>query len=484
LSTQAKVRQAQERLIALLDEKAKRAGREAFLPFVVYTMPSYEVNWHHKILAEKLDLFARGMIQNLLIELPPQHGKSELTSRRLPAYILGHDRRKKIVVASYSADLATSFNRDIQRIIISDEYKRLFPKTRIGEKNVKNASQGSFLRNQDQFETVCYNGKPGFVKTTGVCGSLTGTPVDVAIIDDPIKDAAQAHSKTYRDSVWEWYCSVFKTRLHNGSQTLLTLTRWHEDDLAGRILKSKEAIDWDVVCLRGIREDEPNTDDHRAVGEALWESRHSRERLLAAKERNPGVFAALYQQRPAPPEGAIILPKWFGRFTELPKGARITLSVDATFKGEGKGEIDFVAIQAWAEVGNKFYLVDTHRERAGFVRTLEIIRALYKKHNCNCLLIEDKANGSAIVDVLKRELNGVIPIEPSGGKMARAFAAQPALEAGQVLIPAVAQWVEEFLQECREFPAGAHDDQIDAMTQAINYFVGRGSAGWAANLRF
>jgi predicted phage terminase large subunit-like protein len=485
LSTKAKAREAQERLRLLLEEKAVRAARQAVLPFVLYTMPQgYDANWHHRALAAKLDLFARGEIRNLLVTMPPQHGKSELVSRRLPAFLLGQNPRTKIVIASYSADLATGFNRDIQRIICSPEYKRLFPDTRISEKNVKTSAQGSFLRNQDIFEVISEGGKTGFVKTTGVGGSLTGTPVDVGIIDDPIKGSAEAHSKTFRDSVWEWYCSVFKTRLHNGSQTLLTLTRWHEDDLAGRILKSAEAGDWEILCLRGLREDEDNPEDPREVGDALWEGRHSRQRLLEAQQRNPAVFAALYQQRPAPPDGSIILPNWFGRFDAPPAGAQVLLSVDATFKGEGKGEIDFVAVQAWAAVGQKFYLLDAHRERAGFVRTLEILRALYRRHRAGGLLVEDKANGSAIVDVLKRELSGVIPIEPSGGKMARAFAAQPALEAGQVLIPAVAPWVEGFLQECREFPSGAHDDQIDAMTQAINYFVGRGSAAWAANLRF
>jgi predicted phage terminase large subunit-like protein len=161
----------------------------------------------------------------------------------------------------------------------------------------------------------------------------------------------------------------------------------------------------------------------------------------------------------------------------------VLLSVDATFKGESKGDIDFVAVQAWAQQGTKLFLLDAHREKAGFLRTLEIIRALYRRHRASGLLVEDKANGSAIVDVLKRELSGVIPIEPSGGKMARAFAAQPALEAGQVLLPSVAPWLPDFLQECKEFPAGAHDDQIDAMTQAINYFIGRGNSAWAANLR-
>ena len=483
MSTPAKVRQARERLWLLCREQARRSARNGLLPFTMFTMEGYKPNWHHKVLASKLDAFVAGEIRNLLVEMPPQHGKSEQVSRRLPAYVLGRMPNKKMVITSYSADLATAFNRDIQRIITSDAYKEVFPETRISEKNVKTSAQGSFLRNQDIFEVITETGSAGFVKTTGIGGSLTGTPVDIAIIDDPIKDAEQAYSKVYRDKIWEWYCSVLKTRLHNGSQTLLTMTRWHEDDLAGRILASKEVGDWEVLCLRGLREEEENPNDPRQVGEALWEKQHSAKRLQEAKDRNPAIFAALYQQRPAPPDGSIILPRWFGRFDAEPSGGQRLLSIDATFKGEGKADLDFVAVQAWVKSGTNLYLLEALKERAGFTRTLEIIRAMARKHRAGAVLVEDKANGSAVVDVLKRELQGVIAVNPQGGKTARAFAAQPVIEAGQVLLPSVAPWVADFLQECREFPAGAHDDQIDSMTQAIIYFRGRGDSAWAANIR-
>lgn len=470
-------RAAAEKLLVLRAEQARRAARSNFLPFVRYTKPDYLVNWHHRLICSKLDRWLAGEFQNLLIMTPPQEGKSELVSRRLPARILGLDPRAKVAITSYSAARASALNRDVQRIVADPLYADIYPELRIGN---------GLALNNDFFETQGpQGGEPGGVMSTGVGGSLTGFTIDYGIIDDPIKDHAEAHSPTFRARLWEWYSSVFRTRLHNNSQTLLTLTRWHEDDLAGRILASSEASSWEVLLLPAIAEGELDPEDPRAQGEPLWAARHSLESLLEAKERNPGVFSALYQQRPSPPEGTILLPKWFRRFSELDPPARRVLSVDATFKGEGRGSgsVDFVAAQVWQqdESGN-IQACELHRERAGFTRTIEIIRELAERWNPEAILIEDKANGSAIIEVLSREFLQIVPVEPQGGKVARAFAAQPILEGGRVGMPRVASWVESFLEECRAFPNGAHDDQIDAFTQAITY-LGRGAGVWSANIR-
>jgi hypothetical protein len=215
-------------------------------------MPEYEVNWHHKLLCDKLDNFVSGKIKRLLVFMPPQHGKSELVSRRLPAYMLGLNPKLKIVGASYSADLAQSFNRAVQRIIDSEDYHKLFPNTYLNRSNVRNDAKGSYLRNSDMFETVNHK---GFYKSVGVGGSLTGTPADIAIIDDPVKDAIEALSPTYRNRTWNWFTDVLLTRLHNDSQILITQTRWHEDDLSGRILSAigKTGEQWDILTLPAIK---------------------------------------------------------------------------------------------------------------------------------------------------------------------------------------------------------------------------------------
>lgn len=284
----------------------REASRKFFLPFVEYTKPDYETNWHHELLAEKLERFAKGEIKKMMVFMPPQHGKSELVSRRLPSFMLGINPNLRIIGCSYASDLSSAFNRDVQRIIEDQLYANVFPNTSLSSSNVKTSSKGSYLRNSDIFEVVGYK---GFYKSVGLGGSLTGTPADIGIIDDPVKDAVEADSPTYRARAWDWFTNVFLTRLHNDSQILVTQTRWHEDDLSGRILaRMNKNNDWEVLSLPAICEDENNPIDPRKEGEALWPQKHSLERLLEIKQANERAFHALYQQDPKPFSGGLVFP--------------------------------------------------------------------------------------------------------------------------------------------------------------------------------
>ncbi len=240
--------------------------------------------------------------------MPPQHGKSELTSRRLPAFLLGIRPNLKLIGCSYSSALAASFNRDVQRIIDSEEYSQIYPDTYLNQSNVRTTAQGGYLRNSDMFETVQHR---GFYKSVGVGGSLTGTPADIGIIDDPIKDALEAESHTYRARVWDWFTQVFMTRLHNDSQIIITQTRWNQDDLSGRILKHmNEDNSWTVLSLPAICEGQISEHDPREIGQPLWQNKHSLQRLNEIKSANPRAFHALYQQDPKPFEGGLVYPKY------------------------------------------------------------------------------------------------------------------------------------------------------------------------------
>lgn len=271
----------------------RQMAAQDYLLFVKYTKRDFIINWHHRVIAEQLQLFAEGKIKKLMLFLPPQVGKSEMSTRRLPSYLLGRYPDKRLAVCAYNQTFASQFNRDIQRIMTDVYYRNVFPNTKLNEKNVVSNSQGSYVRNSEVFEIV---GRKGRLKTVGVGGALTGTSVDVGIIDDPIKDAMEAYSSIFRDRLWDWYNTVFATRLHNESQQLITLTRWHEDDLAGRIMKSEN--DWQIIILPAIKEDHTNELDNREIGEAIWPERHSLERMLEIKKKNPLIFASLYQQRP------------------------------------------------------------------------------------------------------------------------------------------------------------------------------------------
>lgn len=331
-------------LTQVLAERAIRvkAGRD-LLTFVTYTMPTYKTNWHHEALAEKLQAFADGKIKKLMVFMPPQHGKSELVSRRLPAYLLGINPNLKIIGCSYSADLSSSFNRDVQRIIDDELYKNVFPSTLLNNSNVKSSAKGAYLRNSDIFEVV---GHKGFYKSVGLGGSLTGTPADIGIIDDPVKDAIEADSPTYRARAWDWFTNVFLTRMHNDSQVLVTQTRWHEDDLSGRILAKMKG--WEVLSLPAICTGSHNEIDPRQEGEALWKEKHSLERLLEIKESNPRAFHALYQQDPKPFSGGLVFNDY--RLGTYEGKAKVSFGLDFGFSPDPSSLIE-VAIQ-----GDAMYL--------------------------------------------------------------------------------------------------------------------------------
>lgn len=270
------------------------------IDFVEYVSASYQANWHHVLLCEYLDRFVRGEIKRLMVFMPPQHGKSQLVSRTLPAFILGCNPKAKIVLSSYSATLANSFNRDCQRIIDSEEYREVFPNTRISlSSNDDKAGIGRWVRTNELFEVIRHG---GFLKTVGVGGSLTGTPADFAIIDDPVKDAIEAMSGTYQERTWNWYTDVLSTRLHNDSRVLITQTRWDVNDLSGKILKQMEdgGEHWEVLLLPAIKMATGHPDDPRKPGDPLWPERHSKEKLLNVRKKSIRTYEALYQQNPKP----------------------------------------------------------------------------------------------------------------------------------------------------------------------------------------
>lgn len=225
----------------------------------------------------------------------PTHN-SELTSRMLPSYIFGKNPNAKIILSSYNADKAEEFNREIQRYLDKPEYALLFPHVQLQ----KSGSQGAYVRNTKRFDITGYR---GFLKSVGVGGGITGTPCDVAIIDDPIKGREEANSLTTLEGIWGWYNSELLTRLHNDSKQLVIMTRWDSDDLVGRLLESMNESgvrDWEIVNLPAIKENDDNPDDPRKVGEALWESRHGLKKLLDAKRLDHRTFQSLMQQNPMP----------------------------------------------------------------------------------------------------------------------------------------------------------------------------------------
>lgn len=477
-----------------LGEVGRELARRRLLDFTLFTMPGYQVNWHHEVVCGYLDRFASGEIKRLMIFQPPRTGKSELVSRRLPAFILGRNPDATIIATSYGADLARRMNRDVQRIMDSDPYQQLFPESQLYGKNVRSTARGSWLRNSDMFEVV---GHAGYYMGTGVGGAITGMGAHVVVIDDPVKNRKEANSAAYQKAVFDWYTSTLYTRLAPDGQVLVTLTRWHELDLAGQLLKladsDADADQWEVVCLPAVAERPVAPYDRRQAGEALWPARWGEQKLRTIRKTvGSRDWASLYQQRPAPDEGNIFKRQWW-RYWQ-PRGAKlppvlvtvdeqvieiepvdlpltfdeVLQSWDLSFKGTDSA--DFVAGQVWARQGANKYLLDYALDRMDVIGTMQAVgRFTGKWPSATAKLIEDKANGPAVITMLKGKITGLIAVEPEGGKVSRAYAAQPEVEAGNVFLPhpALHGWVDEFVGSCAAFPNAANDDDVDAFTQAI-----------------
>lgn len=454
-------------LIHHLETDIKDLCASSMLGFTMFTKPDYEVGWHHERMCAALDKFYSKEIKRLMVFMPPRFGKSELVSRRFPAYLFGRNPNTSVIATSYSSDLANRMNRDVQRIIDSEEYGVLFPKTSLSGKNVRTTAQGSYLRNADIFEIVNHK---GVYRSAGVGGSITGMGGEYLIIDDPIRNQADADSQVYRDKLWDWYCSTLYTRLAPEGCILVTLTRWHEDDLAGRLLAQKDGDPWTVISFPAIREDLNNSDDPRELGEPLWGSRYDLDAMLQMKSAvGSRVWTSLYQQRPAPDSGTIIERTWWKFYSTIPENFdEVITSWDLTFKDGANS--DFVVGQVWGKVGANKYLLDQVRARMSFTQTIDAFKNLAAKWtNAKAHLVEEAANGAALISTLKSKMSGIIAVRPTDSKVNRAKAVAPQIEAGNVFLPDQAShgWVGDLIEEFTVFPFGTNDDQVDACTQAL-----------------
>ena len=430
------------------------------MSFIRYINPDYIVSDFAIQVCAELERFLAdclaGLRPLLILEAPPQHGKSDMVSRYLPAFIFGHYPDLRLAGLSYAKDLASDMNRDVQKIMMSQPYAVLFPKSCLNAKRVVTA-EAEVKRNSETFELI---GAKGSYVGQGVGGPLTGKRVDIGIIDDPIKNSKEALSPTVKESIWKWYGSTFLTRLSKNSGHIIMATRWATDDLSGRVLAANQ---------KARRLSFPAINDK---GEPLVPDLHPLEKLLETKQALGDYFwSAMYQGSPKTLGGAIFkdsgvryyLPK------DLPaKFDKVIQSWDMTFK-DSEGS-DYVAGQVWAKAGANTYLLHEVRERMGFTASKQAVKNMTARYpEARRKLVEDKANGPAILDSLKSEISGMVAIEPDGSKIARAHACTAEWEAGNVWLPHpdIAPWVREFVEEVTTFPAAANDDRVDAMSQAL-----------------
>jgi predicted phage terminase large subunit-like protein len=458
----------------------KARAKRSLLPFTEWTFPSYEASWHHRLLASKLDAVARGEILRLLVFMPPQHGKSELISRSWPSQLLGQNPDLRIIATSYNDDLAEYNARIVRRRIKSAAFRELFPARALIDRTVK---RGDYVDRVSHFEIP---GHDGYYLSAGIMAGMTGYGFDVGIIDDPIKNAQEADSPAYRERLKAAFHGTFETRGRGMAgpdgipdRIVGVFTRWHEDDLGGYLVELGKASGdpWEVLSLPAILDVDPVGEDPREHGEALWPARYPAELLAKRKRNTPArTWDAMYQQRPAPAEGGVFKRRWwrFKPAAERPEFDFLFMSWDLAFKDTGTSRVAGIVFGVH---GADLYVLDVVVDFMSYVESKEAVRALARRWpDAYWKLVEDKANGPALINDLGSEIGGLTPWPPKGealdSKQARWNAATPPVACHNVYLPPSleAVWVDGFIAELAALPNGAHDDQADAFAQGVNFW--------------
>ena len=405
----------------------------------------------------------------LIISVPPQHGKSTTITETLPAWYLCRNPDKYVIVLSYGDDLAQRFGRaNLNKI---KDYGYLF-----------NVALNKKKSTPQEFEIVKHKGR---MISKGFGSGVTGNPANLIVIDDTIKNQKESDSPTYRDAIWSEFFSTVNTRLSNNGKVIIIQTRWHEDDLVGRIM-ADEALRERTTLINLPCECEDTKDPlGRNIGDALCpekEGLHKDNKWLVdfkrsySSEQGVRSWNALFQGRPSAKEGNLLKREWWQYYdrSEYDKGNlefdQMIMSVDASFKDGDKN--DYVAIQVWGKKKAAMYLVDSINEHLDFpntVRKIRFVRAIYD--DITSILIEDKANGSGIIQVLQKEIMGIIAVTPDASKEARVAEISFAVEAGNVYLPKDRRFTHEFVEQCSKFPNDVHDDMVDAASQALHRLI-------------
>lgn len=454
----------------------RRKARRSLLEFILYIDPEYVVSKFASDVCQALEQFLvdqrEGRRPILVLQAPPQHGKSQIVSRYLPAWLFGQNPDLSIGGLSYGKDLASDMNRDVQRIMLSPEYGRLFPDASLNAKRAVSVDVES-KRNSDVFEIV---GRKGRYVGNGVGGPLTGKRLDIGIIDDPIKNAQEALSQTTKDSVWNWYITTFTTRLSKNSGQIIMATSWAQDDLSGRVIKSSGRAK--VLKFPAISPD----------GLALVPELHPIEKLLETKALMSDYFwSAMYQQDPIAMGGNLFKTDEFRFYEVVPKLKWRAIFGDTAQKT--KESNDYSVFQAWGESwdGQAVFL-DQIRGKWEAPELLTQAEAFWNKHRADSngtlrsFNVEDKSSGTGLIQTLKHKGIPIVGIQRNIDKITRAMDAIPLIQSGNVLLPKNAPWLSDYLSEFAAFPNGSHDDQVDPTMDAIGSILNQGKRDWRAML--
>ncbi len=481
-------------LETLLNEQRVRQARSNLLDFTTFTKRNYYVNWHHELICKELDKFVSGITRRLIISVPPRNGKTELVSRRLPAYLFGINPDAQIIACSYGADLAQHNNRDVQRIIDSKEYAAIFPDTYLNDSNVRTDAHGSYIRNSDTFEIV---GHTGAYNCSGIGGAITGKGMNYGIVDDYHKNREEAESLTIRNKVWDWYNDVFSTREEGEGGIIVIATRWHKDDLIGRLLKKAneddEADQWEVINLPALSEETLAPYDQRTgPDQPLWPWKFSY-KWLKKKKANLSVYSwlSLYQQRPVAISGNLISESNF-KYCSIHDGVltlkdnyndqynksyllsqcRIFQTCDPATSINTLA--DYFSLGTWAQTpNNELALIDLLHEKMEKPKQIPLMRQQYHNWHPSTQWIGSKGLGLSLFQDLRDNGLPVNKIEEVSNKISRFTTACDRISTGTVYFLDNLPHKQEFKTQLLDFPNGEHDDMVDITGFAVFVMINR-----------
>ena len=487
-----------------------RRAEENFEDYIKLQNPTWKLPEFHKHLIGALDLLEKNKltnlygkdrrrtdnpkemaVRNILITMPPRHGKSTYGSVYFPAYFMSRKPSRFMMVTSYNTQLATDFGRQVRQIVNEKENEQAFPDFQMSPDS----------RSVEAWRTTV-GGASYFI---GVGGTTSGRAANLLLFDDPLKSREEAESATQRNKVWNYYTSALTTRLQPDMDNIppaqiVILTRWHPDDLAGRLM---ETDDWDEgrwlhINYPAIKDvdngitqaiwDLPKEDPrYKTVADAnklnssrrhvkgttqvaLWPARFTLADLERRRRLNPREFASLYQQTPYIEGGNLIKANWWRSYPADLKPERFSsliIAADTAFKKTETSDYSVMMVGGLDTSGD-IYITDLIRDRYEFPelkRRMIQLNNIWRGRGLRGIYIEDKASGQSLIQELKRESGvSVIPYRIAGDKVARLNAVLPLIEGGRVLLPETAPWLDTFLDECQSFPSGKNDDQIDALS--------------------
>jgi predicted phage terminase large subunit-like protein len=438
------------------------------IPFARATLRGYKPGRAQRYLASVLEKVERGEIKRLMVWWPPRHGKTELATKRFPAWYLGRHPDEQVIITSYGADLAADFSGEIRETVNSKVYGDIFP--------------GLKLRSDDRARNKWrLAGSRGGLSSAGVAGVLTGKGANLLIIDDPVKNDKEANSAARRESLKQWFASTAFTRLEPDARVIIIQTRWHKDDLSGWLEECAKAgigDEWVILNLPAIAEDNEDWGEFgfRLKGEALWPEKYN----LSALEQIRAVigeywFGALYQQRPRILDGNLLDSRKFWKMTrkDVPPLVKTCRYWDLAFS-EKEGADRASGVLCGIDALGRFYILDVIRTREPWPRLSKLIERTSDADGPTVPVIIE-ANGTQlgyyqeIKDRLK--MRRVVKGVPDGSKYMRAALWGSRLEDG-IIIAVLGVWNNDFFEECDGFPHSGVDDQIDGVSGSWAFLVG------------